>query len=125
MHIITTKTHGLLDYPFGFLLFASPWIFGFADGGPQMIIPVTLGAIIPIMSLMTRYEGGLIRVIPMRVHIAIDVVAGIFLAASPWLFHFNDAVYEPHLGFGIFQVVTSLLTDSRPTNYHNPRRVMP
>lgn len=125
MHIITTKTHGLLDYLFSVFLFVSPWALDFATGGAKVAIPVILGVLIPIMSLFTKYEGGLIRVLPMRAHIILDLLVGIFLAASPWLFHFDDEVYGPHLGFGIFAIVVALFSDSKPYNYQNPARALP
>lgn len=125
-HLITTKTHGLLDYLTGFLLFASPWLFGFASGGVKMGIPIIVGAMIPIMSMFTRYEGGLIRVIPMRAHLAIDAVTGLFVASSPWIFAFFDEVYLPHALFGAFQFLTALLTDSKPFDHsYDPRRPIP
>lgn len=44
MKIISTKTHGILDYLVGIILISSPWLLGFADGGAKMWIPVILGA---------------------------------------------------------------------------------
>lgn len=125
MHIITTKTHGLLDYLFAVLLFVSPWVLDFATGGIKVGIPVIFGVGIPIFSLFTQYEGGLIRVIPMRAHIFLDLLFGIFIAASPWLFHFDEIVYGPHLGFGIFLILLALFSDNKPYDYQDPRRALP
>jgi len=126
MHIITTKAHGLLDYIFAVFLFTSPWAFGFNLGGAETGIPVTIGTMIPILSLFTKYEGGLIRVIPMRIHLLIDILTGAILAFSPWFFGFADKVYIPHLVLGIFMIISSLLTDGEPfVDQHDPRRVIP
>ena len=108
--MISTKTHGVLDYVVGIVLIAAPWIFGFATGGPAMWIPVIIGAMSLIYALVTDYELGLVALLPVKAHLAIDVIAGLFLAASPWLFGFAELVYLPHLIVGILMVGAGLFT---------------
>ena len=43
-----------------------------------------------LTSLMTNYELGLMRVIPMHLHLWADAIAGIFLALSPWVLGYAD-----------------------------------
>jgi hypothetical protein len=73
---------------------------------------VGLGAI--AYSAVTDYELGLVRLAPMRVHLLLDGVGGALLAASPWILGFADHVYAPHLLFGLFAVVASLVTRTEP-----------
>lgn len=40
--------------------------------------------------------------------------------ASPWLFGFTDVVYLPHLLLGLFAVVASLLTETKPLSKRPP-----
>src|SRR4051794_35144651 len=99
---IPTKVHGMLDYTLGVILFFAPNIFGFADvGGPAEWVPRAVAVIALVQSLLTRYELGLVKVLPMRMHLIDDYVVGAFLAASPWLFKFHDSVNQrfwmPHL----------------------------
>jgi hypothetical protein len=115
MRFISTKVHGVLDYLVGILLIASPWLFDFARGGAETWVPVILGAAAVVYSLMTDYELGLWRRIPMSSHLALDLWSGIILAASPWLFNFHEFVYMPHLALGIFEVVASLMTVRSPS----------
>lgn len=110
MKIISTKTHGVLDYLMGILLIASPWIFGFANGTAAQWIPVAIGIVMLVMSLCTNYELGAIKMLSMRAHLTMDFLVGIFLAVSPWLFHFSEVVYLPHLIFGIAEVGAALMT---------------
>ena len=70
--MIPTRIHGYLDYLVGLVLIASPWLFGFADGGPEQWIPIILGVAALTYSLMTNYELGAVRVIPMPVHLMLD-----------------------------------------------------
>jgi hypothetical protein len=96
----------------GVLLIASPWIFGFDDNGMQLWIPVILGIMTIIYSLMTDYELGLSDNISMRTHLIVDFISGALLAASPWIFGFADVVYLPHLILGIVEIGAVLLTTS-------------
>lgn len=114
MKIISTKMHGVLDYLVGLLLIVSPWLFNFADGGPQMWIPIILGAGAWVYSLITNYEMGVFKTLSMKTHLAIDTMSGILLAASPWLFGFADVVYLPHLVLGLFELLAVALTKTQP-----------
>jgi hypothetical protein len=55
-----------------------------------------------------------VRVIPVPVHLGIDVLGGLLLAASPWLFGFNDRVWGPHLVFGLLEAGLALVTRTEP-----------
>lgn len=113
--IISTRAHGVLDYLIGALLIAAPWLLGFAHHrGAATWLPVVLGAGAMIYSLFTNYEFGLVRVLPMKLHLGLDFCSGLLLAASPWLFGFADSVWLPHVAFGIFEIGAALLTQKVP-----------
>src|SRR4051812_46587724 len=114
MRFIPTKIHGALDYLVGLFLVASPWIFDFADGSIAMWLPIILGIAALIYSLLTDYEMGAQKLIPMRLHLTMDLLSGILLAVSPWLFGFADQVYLPHLILGILEIGVSLMTKRVP-----------
>ncbi|MCW3109597.1 MAG: hypothetical protein JWQ09_4103, partial [Segetibacter sp.] len=97
MKIISTKTHGMLDYLMGIILIASPWICNFATGGVEQWIPIILGAGALVYSMVTDYELGVFNTISMKTHLNIDLASGILLAASPWIFGFSGRVIAPHL----------------------------
>lgn len=114
MRVISSKVHGVMDYIVGLLLIAAPWIFGFAAGGAETWVPVIIGVAALIYSVMTRYELGLVKVIPLKVHLGLDVASGIILALSPWLFGFSELVYWPHLIFGLLEIGAGLMTQPYP-----------
>ncbi len=109
MRFITTRFHGVLDYLNGLLLIAFPWIFNFNNGGVAQNIPLITGIVLIAMSALTNYEAGIVKIIPMPVHLNINVMAGLFLAASPWIFNFSHQVYLPHLSIGIFEIGAGIL----------------
>lgn len=114
MRFIPTGIHGLIDYIWGLFLAVSPWLFGFADNLPATYVAWAFGLGAIAYSLVTRYEAGLLPIVPVPVHLILDVVAGAALAASPWLFGFADRVFWPHLAFGLFSVVAGLITEQHP-----------
>lgn len=114
MRVLPTKIHGYLDYIVGAFTAASPWVFGFNSGGADTWVPVILGVGAIFYSLLTDYELGVVRGISMPAHLLIDLVSGILLAASPWIFGFADAVYLPHLILGVFEILASLITRREP-----------
>ncbi len=111
---IPTRTHGVLDYGVGALLIVVPYILGFADGTAAQWVPQILGLVAIGGALMTDYEFGVMRVIPMPVHLGIDVASGALLSLSPWLFGFADRVFWPHLVVGIMEIGAGLTTRTVP-----------
>jgi hypothetical protein len=108
----------MLDYGVGLLLILSPWIFQFDDAANRAAVwvPVALGVGALLYSLMTRYELGVVPVIPMSTHLVLDIASGIFLAASPWLFGFADDVKWPHVIFGLLEIGAGLMTRTTPSH---------
>lgn len=125
MRFIPTRVHGMLDYLIGILLIAAPWLFDFADGGAEQWIPVALGAGLIVYSLLTNYELAVARIIPMPVHLGLDVVAGLFLAVSPWLFGFDDNVWIPHVVVGVVDILAALTTETVPADESEMARRRP
>ena len=114
MRFLSTKIHGVLDYLVGLFLMISPWLLNFNRGGAETWVPVVLGAGALVYSLMTDYELGPFKVLSMPAHLALDLMSGVVLAASPWLFGFADYVYLPHLILGIAEIGASLFTSKTP-----------
>ena len=110
MRFVSTRTHGIIDYIAGIVILASPWIFGFADETAAQWVPVVVGVLLLGSALMTDYEFGVVTLIPVPVHLGLDILAGLLLAVSPWLLGFSDRVWWPHLLLGAFEVMASLIT---------------
>lgn len=110
MKIISTKLHSRIDYLTSVLFIAMPWLLNFNDVLPATWTLIAVGSMSILMSIFTDYEGGMVRSIPMAVHLNVDVITGIFLAASPWILGFADQVYLPHLILGLFETAAGLLT---------------
>ena len=116
MRFIPTRVHGALDYLTAGVLIAAPTIFGLQKGDAQSWLPVALRVGTIAYSLLTDYELGVVKIIPMPVHLALDGVNGALLAASPWLFGFADDIATPHLALGLFEIGASLSSQTRPSS---------
>jgi hypothetical protein len=110
MRFLPTSLHGVIDYLWGLALLSTPWLFGFAHVPAAKWTAVIFGLGAILYSALTAYELGLIKILPMSLHLILDGLGGIVLAASPFLFGFSDWVYWPHVLFGLFSVAASLVT---------------
>ncbi len=115
MRFIPTRVHGVLNYLVGALIIAAPWLLNFNRGGAETWVPVILGVGALVYSLLTNYELGVVRRIPMGTHLSLDAASGLLLAVSPWLFGFSSFVFWPHLTLGIFELVAALTTKTTPS----------
>lgn len=108
--MISTRIHGAIDYAVAGVLLAAPFLFGFADGGPAQWATMTMGGIALLYSLFTRYELGLIRLLPMRGHLMIDLAFAPVLIGLPFLWRFSGQVWLPHVVLGAAGLLVTALT---------------
>lgn len=114
MQIIDTKTHGYIDYIFGLTLIAIAYLLNFNTVNTPNIALYIVGTSAIVYSFFTNYELGVIKIIPMNIHLMLDSLSGIFLAVSPWLLGFSDKVFLPHLIFGLIEIATTVITRFKP-----------
>jgi len=111
---ITSRMHGMLDYPAGVLLIAAPWLFGFSDADDAAVaVPITIGLVVLLQSLITDYELSIANVLPLRAHLGLDVLAGLVLALSPFVLGFSDEganAWVPHVVAGLALIGSGLMT---------------
>ena len=114
MKLIDTRTHTIIGLIVGVALLVAPWLFAFADqGGAAVGVPIAVGIFIIVSELTTTSVLSLIKLVPMQVHIMLDVATGLFLALSPWLFGFADLemnAWLPHVIVGVLVAGYALVT---------------
>ncbi len=120
MRFIPTRVHGVLDYVTAGVLIAAPSLLGFRKNGMQTWLPIALGVGTIGYSVLTDYELGLFKIIPMPMHLALDAANGALLAASPWLFGFAEEISAPHLGLGLFEIVVTASSQATPARVDDP-----
>jgi hypothetical protein len=116
---LSTRAHAVIGYIVGVALIFAPNIFGFSDnGGAAVLIPRIVGIVLLLSELMTNNGLSLIGAIPMRLHLGMDILAGLFLAVSPWLWGFHNQganAWLPHLISGLMYVGVSAMTQTEPS----------
>jgi hypothetical protein len=115
--VISTRVHGIVDYVTGAALVAAPELFRLKGVRRSARVPRLLGAGATGYSLLTDYELGAVRLLPMRAHLALDAAGGALLALSPWLLgtaRHGKRHWLPHAIVGAGEVAVALTTKSEP-----------
>jgi len=117
LRVIPTKVHGAVDMATGPALIAAPTLLRMNGNKGATIPPRAVGAAALVNALLTDYEFGLKRLLPMRTHLALDALGGITLAATPLLTRASKKGVRhwlPHAVLGANEVFLALTTKQRP-----------
>ncbi|HEU5116093.1 MAG TPA: hypothetical protein VFT74_05390 [Isosphaeraceae bacterium] len=111
--LFSTRTHGFLDFVTAGTLMALPRAMGWSDRVTNLLTGVAVGTV--GYSLLTRYEMGLVKILPMKAHLALDAASGASLcAASYFLEDESDEVKAALIGLGLFELAAALTTQTEP-----------
>jgi SPW repeat len=72
------------------LLIAAPFLFGFSDLGAPTAVAIVTGIAVLVLGMSTCWRVSLVKVVPVRGHMVLDVALAAILIASPFLFSFSD-----------------------------------
>lgn len=110
MKVLNAKVHGIIDYLVVVFLWASPTLFEM----PEMTTMFTyiLGGIHLILTILTNFPLGLIKVIPFKVHGIIELIVSIALVGIAFYLGNleGDLSRNFYLGFAVAVFLTWLLT---------------
>jgi hypothetical protein len=98
--------HAVLDYLWGIAHYMAPEMMDFADDEAASAYAKFRGGSMIATSLMTRYELGIIRIIPFNMHLAFDLIGALFGLASPWVLGFdkNEKAKQAAIAFSVFEL---------------------
>ncbi len=117
LRVIPTSVHAMIDYAAGGALYATPSLLGLSDvPASARTLRLASGAAVA-SSMLTDYELGVVKVVPMPVHLTLDVMSGALIAASPWLFGFANRgprYWLPHVLVGATEVLAATTTKTEP-----------
>jgi hypothetical protein len=112
---IPTKVHAIEDYMTSTTLPIMSRKLGVMPTTRNILDSVA--AVACLQSTMTDYEGGVVRVLPMRAHLAADMVMGGGLLAMALLMRRTPRVDRTMLaGLGAFSVALAMLTRPAPAH---------
>lgn len=109
---ISRQVHGFLDYSAAPLVATAPALFGFKDEKSAANLAYVVGSSILALTAFTRAEWGLVKAVPFKTHLTIDLVTAVTALGAPWLFGFskNAKARNTFLGIGATLLLTGLLT---------------
>jgi hypothetical protein len=113
MRMIPTQVHGVLDYLTGGTLLSAPKVLGLNDVPASARVLRLAGGAAALYSLLTDYELGAAKLVPMPAHLAMDAASGVLLASSPWLFGFakeGPRYWLPHVAVGTTEMLAAAMT---------------
>ena len=126
--ILSPAVHGLLDYAAALALIVLPFLLPF-DTRPAAATWLSVAAGLGLIgySLLTDYAFGPFRVLPYRLHLALDLAAAAVFIAAPFVLGWEGLVlgYYLVMGAGVIAVVAlsqipaaadaARITDPSPT----------
>jgi hypothetical protein len=111
---IDSTLHGVTDYTVGTLLMtAFPKLAGI-EGSRSAGQIRTAGAIHAGYSTLTDYPLGVVKVLPYKMHLAIDAIGALALAATPFVTGQRKKgrkEWVPHVALGLFELASLALSD--------------
>lgn len=90
MRQLSPKLHGILDYLAAAAFATAPLLFMINERTAAVFGCYVAAATLLLVSLLTRYPLGVVRVIPFTVHGALEFVTAPLLVAYPWIAGFAD-----------------------------------
>jgi hypothetical protein len=117
MNLIGPKVHGILDYVTVVAFLAAPTVLGLT--GTPAVIAYALSGVHLGLTLLTAFPLGLLKVVPITVHGALELVVSVALPALPWVLKFSSEATARnfYVGAGGVIFVVWLIT-----GYREPRK---
>ena len=108
MRFVTKTIHAWLDYPVAFALVTLPFLLGLGTDQPlALAISPIVGVAAFLLTVFTDHDLGVIRVLPYRLHLAVDLAVGLLFLALPVTLGFTglDAAYYWLNGAAVVAVI--------------------
>jgi len=109
---IPLSLHAALEPLIALVIISAPWIFGFSETDSATVICVLVGVVMLLVGSLTDWRLSLRRVIPLRMHLAGDLMLGTVLLLSPLVFGFAEQGGPTRFMViaGALEVLTALMT---------------
>jgi len=112
VRVLPAWLHAIADYAVGAVLILAALIVGGSAGAVGT--GVVVGATVLVVSMITRYPLGVIKILPFQVHSAGDYLAAVLLLAAPFALHFrhsDSGLAALYVVAGIAVLAVSMITN--------------
>ncbi|KIC53696.1 MULTISPECIES: SPW repeat domain-containing protein [unclassified Leisingera] len=106
---VTRTIHAYLDYPVAIALMGLPFLLGLGESNPLALwLSVATGIAAFALTVLTDHHLGLIRVLPYKLHLTVDLIVGLTFLAAPFVFGFAglDAAFYWLNGAAVVAVIS-------------------
>ena len=109
---ISPNTHGAIEPLAALIIALSPWIFGFSGNDTATTIAVIVGVAMLAGGMATQWRPSLVKLIPLRMHFAWDLLIAAVLILAPFVLGFNDdgGATRFFVIAGVLEALTALST---------------
>ena len=114
--MISTQVHGVPEYLTGGALLSAPDVLGLSGVPASKRVLHLAGGGAILYSLLTHYQLGVVRPLPMPAHLAMDAASGAFVASAPWLLGFAEEgqrYWLPHVLVGATEMLVAATSKPR------------
>ena len=109
---ISTKTHGVIDYTWAATAAGVPETMRGAGATAGLLRGAATAA--TLSSMLTNYEAGVLRLMPMKGHLALDFLLCSALIASPLFLPRSERRWAAiPVSLGVMGLLTGLMTRTR------------
>jgi len=108
---LNSKIHGIIDYAVVLFLFISPKLFNLPS--VTALVTYIIAVVHFTLTILTDFELGIIKVIPLKIHGWIELIVSIALVGLAFLLGGmeGDLARNFYLAFAAAVFITYLLTD--------------
>ena len=114
VRLLPAWLHAVADYAVGLSLIVVAVVVGGA--GKAVAAGVVVGAVVLIVSMLTKYPLGVLKVLPFTVHSAGDYLAAALLIVSPFALNFHNT----DTGLTAFYIVAGIAVLARQPDHELP-----
>lgn len=109
---IKKEQHAIADYAYVPLVLAAPNLAGFKNEETAAVLVRAMAATALTYSLLTDMKGGVVKLIPYKAHLVLDLASGVLALAAPWAFGFkkNKRARNTLLAMGVTGLVVGALS---------------
>ena len=105
---VTKQFHAYLDYPVAIALMVLPFVLGLGASNPlALVIAPVVGITAFLLTVFTDHQLGMVRVLPYRFHLAVDLAVGVVFLILPFALGFSglDAAFYWINGAAVVAVI--------------------
>jgi len=111
MKFISIRIHGLLDFVTVIAFVVIPKVFDL-NGIPAQL-SYALALIHLLMTLLTKFPFGVVKLIPVKLHKIVELLVGPILVIAPWVLGFSkiESARDVYVVMGLVIIVVGATTN--------------